>query len=516
MFQLKKTPLTVKPTVLEVWLVEENYIPLETQSKANTPVTPSEPKGSKGKGKRHSRGHITAKRWTPISTQRKRKPKNSESIWVKPTLTTCTGKITLINPVVTSKGKLSKAVDSKFVQGTVKKTLASKGTNQRKEKACPEPDGLEEDTLGTVVEGKKFIEIMTTLPFKFQFNRNLRQEDWKDMDEVLKLHKLLKELFQSSMDNKRFNLAPHWEEVGASWQKICLKELDFKALMVNTKGEDKDTRKKQDIFQPKVERVRPHDPEAVGFGERSTQEPEIVLHNSRISSPINRNITPTQIEHNVVTPESNLNSDVLWLQMSQFAEKTQKQFSELQASHERMKTSTPSMDKIVKTLQEGHAKLSKASEETNKRLNEVSQEQNHSQRNRDCLDQDINKQLSVYHDMNTQPQGHVMDNPYHQEDIKPDATLGNKTRSPSQYQDGDNMSYYEKEALKKLPEASSWTKFSGTGKYDHMELSDHIDGLFIDVPSIPHYWITARLNTAFKGHASIWYTKMKKIHGRRN
>ncbi|MBW0485158.1 hypothetical protein O181_024873 [Austropuccinia psidii MF-1] len=78
------------------------------------------------------------------------------------------------------------------------------------------------------------------------------------------------------------------------------------------------------------------------------------------------------------------------------------------------------------------------------------------------------------------------------------------------------MSYSEKEAVKNLPEASSWPKFSGTGEYDHMELIDYIDGLFIDVPGIPDYWITARLNTAFKGHASIWYTEMKEIHGRRN
>ncbi|MBW0593547.1 hypothetical protein O181_133262 [Austropuccinia psidii MF-1] len=94
-----------------------------------------------------------------------------------------------------------------------------------------------------------------------------------------------------------------------------------------------------------------------------------------------------------------------------------------------------------------------------------------------------------------------MENPY-----QPDAMLINKARSSSQYQDGDGMSYSEKEALKQLPEASSWPKFSGSGEYDHMELIDYIDGLFIDVPSIPDYWITARLNTAFKGHASIWYT----------
>ncbi|MBW0506618.1 hypothetical protein O181_046333 [Austropuccinia psidii MF-1] len=49
-----------------------------------------------------------------------------------------------------------------------------------------------------------------------------------------------------------------------------------------------------------------------------------------------------------------------------------------------------------------------------------------------------------------------------------------------------------------------------------MGLIDYIDGLFIDVPSIPDYWITARPNQAFKVHASIWYTEMKEIHGRRN
>ncbi|MBW0536873.1 hypothetical protein O181_076588 [Austropuccinia psidii MF-1] len=118
--------------------------------------------------------------------------------------------------------------------------------------------------------------------------------------------------------------------------------------------------------------------------------------------------------------------------------------------------------------------------------------------------------------MNPQPQGHVMNTPYYQDEIKPDAMLVNKARYPSQYQDRDNMSYYEKEALKQLPEASSCPKLSGTGEYDHMDLIDYIDGLFIDVPSIPDYWITARLNAAFKGHASIWYTEMKEIHGRRN
>ncbi|MBW0464670.1 hypothetical protein O181_004385 [Austropuccinia psidii MF-1] len=174
------------------------------------------------------------------------------------------------------------------------------------------------------------------------------------------------------------------------------------------------------------------------------------------------------------------------------------------------------MDKIVKTIQEGHDKFRKAFEETDKRLNQVFEEQNHSKRDRDCMDQEIKILFNVYQNMKPQPQCHVLEDLYHQEDIKPGALLVNKARSPSQYQDEDNISYFEKEALNQLPEASRWPKFSGTGEYDNLELIYYIDGLFIDVPSIPDYWITSRLNTAFKGHASTWYTETKEIHRRRS
>ncbi|MBW0486193.1 hypothetical protein O181_025908 [Austropuccinia psidii MF-1] len=56
------------------------------------------------------------------------------------------------------------------------------------------------------------------------------------MDQDLQLHQLLKKLFQWSIDNKRFNLESHWEKLGASCQKICLKEIDFRDLIVITKG----------------------------------------------------------------------------------------------------------------------------------------------------------------------------------------------------------------------------------------------------------------------------------------
>ncbi|MBW0498472.1 hypothetical protein O181_038187 [Austropuccinia psidii MF-1] len=87
----------------------------------------------------------------------------------------------------------------------------------------------------------------------------------------------------------------------------------------------------------------------------------------------------------------------------------------------------------INIIQESCSQLRKASEETNKRLNQVFEEQHHCKRDRDCLDQYINKLLNVYQNMKPQAEGHALENPYQQEDIKPYASLVNKERSPSQY-----------------------------------------------------------------------------------
>ncbi|MBW0489117.1 hypothetical protein O181_028832 [Austropuccinia psidii MF-1] len=56
------------------------------------------------------------------------------------------------------------------------------------------------------------------------------------MNQVLKLHKILKDLFQFRMDNKKLNLCSHWEEIGEGSKNISLREIPFTDLMVNTKG----------------------------------------------------------------------------------------------------------------------------------------------------------------------------------------------------------------------------------------------------------------------------------------
>ncbi|MBW0561905.1 hypothetical protein O181_101620 [Austropuccinia psidii MF-1] len=168
-------------------------------------------------------------------------------------------------------------------------TLASKGTNQRTEKAFPEPEYLEEHTMDTVVDGKTLKEIITTLPFTFQFHRNLKTEDWKDMDQVLQLHQLLKDLFQCSMDNKRFNLACHWAELGESFQNICLKEIDFTDLMVITKGWN--PTRKFILLEVRANRIRENQATIQAIKGKlahigNTQIPSGLQPESKISSPM--------------------------------------------------------------------------------------------------------------------------------------------------------------------------------------------------------------------------------------
>ncbi|MBW0513559.1 hypothetical protein O181_053274 [Austropuccinia psidii MF-1] len=245
-------------------------------------------------------------------------------------------------------------------------------------------------------------------------------------------------------------------------QKISCQESPLLTIPGSFQEKTRIQREKEDLFQPQVDRVRPNDPEYVSLCERSTQEPEIVVNSSRISSPTNRNIPPTKNEQNVVTPESNLNSDQLWLQMSQFSAQTQEKFDEHHRSNERLKELKSLYEAAIKAIQESCAKLHKASEETNKRLNQVFEEKYHCKRDRDCLDQDIKKLFNVCQNIKPQQQGHSLDNPY-QEDIEEDLLLDNKPRSPSQYQDGDDMTCSQKEALRQITEASSRPKSSGVG-----------------------------------------------------
>ncbi|MBW0478331.1 hypothetical protein O181_018046 [Austropuccinia psidii MF-1] len=87
-----------------------------------------------------------------------------------------------------------------------------------------------------MVNDRTLGESILILPFTFQLNRHLKMEYWTDMDQALQLHQFPKYLFKWRMENKRFNLASHWEELWESFQKICLKVRPFKNLIEITEG----------------------------------------------------------------------------------------------------------------------------------------------------------------------------------------------------------------------------------------------------------------------------------------
>ncbi|MBW0505497.1 hypothetical protein O181_045212 [Austropuccinia psidii MF-1] len=109
------------------------------------------------------------------------------------------------------------------------------------------------------------------------------------MDQLLQLHQILKDLIQWSIDNKSFPLASHWAGLKASFQKICLKEIDFKDLMVINKGWNP-TRKFR-ILEVRASRIRENQATIQAIEEQLTQTgPTQIPSGSqgagKISSPV--------------------------------------------------------------------------------------------------------------------------------------------------------------------------------------------------------------------------------------
>ncbi|MBW0536365.1 hypothetical protein O181_076080 [Austropuccinia psidii MF-1] len=93
----------------------------------------------------------------------------------------------------------------------------------------------------------------------------------------------------------------------------------------------------QDSFQPEAERFRSYDPEIFLPAKRSTKKQQTVVSTSNeASSPRISNNISIQIKHNVVTPESTISSDILWLQFCQFVEQTKKEFEKLHENISRL------------------------------------------------------------------------------------------------------------------------------------------------------------------------------------
>ncbi|MBW0460484.1 hypothetical protein O181_000199 [Austropuccinia psidii MF-1] len=125
-----------------------------------------------------------------------------------------------------------------------------------------------------MVNAKTLREITPLLPFTLKLNRDLKPEDWKDMDQLLKLHKLLKDLFQQIIEHKRFNMDSHWAEKGEGWQKIFLREISFKELMEITK--DWNSNRKFKLLEDREAKIRKNESTMQAIEEKWSQKENIM------------------------------------------------------------------------------------------------------------------------------------------------------------------------------------------------------------------------------------------------
>ncbi|MBW0562262.1 hypothetical protein O181_101977 [Austropuccinia psidii MF-1] len=77
------------------------------------------------------------------------------------------------------------------------------------------------------------------------------------------------------MGNRRFNLASRWAELRASLQKSCLKEIDFKDIMIITKGWNP-TRKFR-LLEVRANRIRENQATIQAIEEQLTQTGNIQI-----------------------------------------------------------------------------------------------------------------------------------------------------------------------------------------------------------------------------------------------
>ncbi|MBW0511209.1 hypothetical protein O181_050924 [Austropuccinia psidii MF-1] len=79
-------------------------------------------------------------------------------------------------------------------------------------------------------------ELLSKILFQIKFSPEFQPGDWKMAEQVIQTHRLLKDLFTWSMDNKSITMAESWEEVGIETLKICLKQMAWMDLMEEVKG----------------------------------------------------------------------------------------------------------------------------------------------------------------------------------------------------------------------------------------------------------------------------------------
>ncbi|MBW0526549.1 hypothetical protein O181_066264 [Austropuccinia psidii MF-1] len=113
------------------------------------------------------------------------------------------------------------------------------------------------------------------------------------MNQELKFHQLLKDLFQLSTENKKFNMASNWEELGASLQNICLREISFIELMEITKGWNPNSKFK--LLEERVAKIRENQATIQAIEEQWSQKENILTASG--SQAVGQTHSPVALHH---------------------------------------------------------------------------------------------------------------------------------------------------------------------------------------------------------------------------
>ncbi|MBW0493622.1 hypothetical protein O181_033337 [Austropuccinia psidii MF-1] len=97
------------------------------------------------------------------------------------------------------------------------------------------------------------------------------------------------------MENKSFNLASHWEELGSSCKKICLKEIPFNDLTVITKGSNPTTQFR--LLEERETRIRENQATIQAIEEKLNQTGPTLIPSG--SQGVDQNNSPVASNHSV-------------------------------------------------------------------------------------------------------------------------------------------------------------------------------------------------------------------------
>ncbi|MBW0465340.1 hypothetical protein O181_005055 [Austropuccinia psidii MF-1] len=78
-------------------------------------------------------------------------------------------------------------------------------------------------------------EFLLKLLFQIKLNQEVQPGDWKNKEQIIKVHKLLKDRFTCSRENKIFSMEASLAKVGVTIQNICLQKMTFLDLMEKMK-----------------------------------------------------------------------------------------------------------------------------------------------------------------------------------------------------------------------------------------------------------------------------------------